>query len=95
MVRVRRDGGAEVLLRSMPIQATQIAVGGDSVVLGHRNCDPWQPPCPEETGEVYRVSLTSPQQEDLCRGRIYPLQVVTDGNVVYVQTPSGLLELRP
>ncbi|WNG23266.1 hypothetical protein F0U62_03885 [Cystobacter fuscus] len=93
LVRVLRDGGAEVL-RSMPLHATQIAVGADSVVLVSRNCDPWLPPC-KEMGEVYRVSLTSPQQESLCRGRISPLQVAMDGNVVYVRTSTGLLELRP
>lgn len=97
LVRLRRDGGAEVLLRSIPIFAEQIAVGGDSVVLARKSCDPWVDTisCREERGEVYRVSLTSPQQEDLCRGRINPRQVVTDGNVVYVYTPTGLLELRP
>ncbi|WNG30536.1 hypothetical protein F0U62_45880 [Cystobacter fuscus] len=101
LVRVRQDGGAEVLLRSAPVfaldtpAATQIAVGGDSVVLGHKNCGGRGEAMCELTGEVYRVSLTSPKQEDLCRGRITPLQVATDGQVVYVATSAGLLELRP
>jgi hypothetical protein len=101
VVRVHRDGGTEVLLRAAPVsardtlQAAQLAVGGGSVVVAHKDCGgQGEIMCPL-TGEVYRLSLTTRQQEDLCRGQITPIQVVTDGNVVYVETRTGLLELRP
>lgn len=101
VVRVQRDGGTEVLLRGAPVsaqdtsEAAQIAVGGESIVVGHMNCAGSGQIMCALTGEVYRLSLTDRKQEDLCRGGITPVQVSTDGKVVYVETSTSLLELRP